>query len=69
LERRKPSHFLEANFRLSRRIGDFLGAPFQPGKYATTARVVDMAPTLVDILGIRPLEKLDGIVLQQARRR
>jgi len=47
----------------------FWGAAFQPGKYATTAGVVDMAPTLADVLGIRPLEKLDGIVLQQAKRR
>ena len=46
----------------------FWGAPFQPGKYDTRARVVDMAPTLADVLGIKPLEKLDGVVLRQAKR-
>ncbi len=46
----------------------FWGTPFQPGKYDTRARVVDMAPTLADVLGIKPLEKLDGIVLKQAER-
>ncbi len=47
----------------------FWGAPFAPGKYDTRARVVDMAPTLADVLGIPPLEKLDGVVLRQAERR
>lgn len=46
----------------------FWGAPFQPGKYNMHVRVVDMAPTLADVLGIRPLEKLDGVVLKQAER-
>ncbi len=44
----------------------FLGAAFKPGKYDTFARVVDMAPTLADVLGIKPLESLDGVVLRQA---
>jgi predicted AlkP superfamily pyrophosphatase or phosphodiesterase len=47
----------------------FWGAPFAPGKYAERARVVDMAPTLADVLRIRPLEPLDGIVLRSAERR
>jgi len=47
----------------------FWGAAFQPGKYDGTVRVVDMAPTLADVLGIRPLEKLDGVVLKAAERR
>jgi arylsulfatase A-like enzyme len=47
----------------------FWGAPFVPGKFDARARVVDMAPTLADVLGITPLEKLDGVVLRPAVRR
>jgi predicted AlkP superfamily pyrophosphatase or phosphodiesterase len=47
----------------------FWGAAFAPGKYDGHARVVDMAPTLADVLGVRPLEKLDGVVLKPAIRR
>ena len=47
----------------------FWGAPFRAGKYDSWARVVDMAPTLADVLGIEPSEKLDGVVLRQAVRR
>ena len=46
----------------------FWGAPFKPGKYPERARVVDMAPTLADVLGVKPLEKLDGVVLKTAER-
>lgn len=46
----------------------FWGAPFTPGKYPERARVVDMAPTLADVLGVKPLEKLDGVVLKAAER-
>lgn len=46
----------------------FWGAPFRAGKYDQRARVVDMAPTLADVLGIRPLEKLDGVVLKAAEK-
>jgi len=46
----------------------FWGAPFRPGKYDARAHVVDMASTLADVLGIRPLERLDGVVLREALR-
>lgn len=46
----------------------FHGPWIRPGRYATFARVVDMAPTIAAILGVRPLEKLDGLVLSQAIR-
>jgi predicted AlkP superfamily pyrophosphatase or phosphodiesterase len=44
----------------------FWGAPFAPGKYRERVRVVDMAPTLADVLRIRPLEILDGVILTRA---
>jgi predicted AlkP superfamily pyrophosphatase or phosphodiesterase len=43
----------------------FYGAPFRPGKYADRVRVVDMAPTLARVVGVRPLEKIDGRVLTE----
>ena len=46
----------------------FWGAPFRPGKYDARVRVVDMAPTLADVLGVKPLEKLDGVVLKAAEK-
>jgi arylsulfatase A-like enzyme len=46
----------------------FYGAPFKPGSYRETARVVDMAPTLAAVLGISPTERLDGQVLRAALR-
>ncbi|GJG85862.1 alkaline phosphatase [Gemmatimonadetes bacterium T265] len=46
----------------------FWGAPFRPGQYPAFARVVDMAPTLAAVLGVRPTEALDGVVLQAALR-
>jgi predicted AlkP superfamily pyrophosphatase or phosphodiesterase len=42
----------------------FYGAPFRPGVRKENARVVDMAPTLARVLGIRPAERLDGVVLR-----
>jgi len=39
---------------------------FKPGKYTNVVRVVDMAPTLATVLGVKPIEKLDGHVLWQA---
>ena len=46
----------------------FFGAPFKPGIYDEFARVVDMAPTLANVLGVPPLERLDGHVLARALR-
>lgn len=47
----------------------FWGAPFATGKYNDRVRVVDMAPTLAQMLGIKPLEKLDGVPLAAAFRK
>ena len=44
------------------------GARIKPGKYPNRARVVDLAPTLAEIAGIRPMERLDGQVLRVALR-
>lgn len=44
----------------------FWGQAFRPGVDSSTARVVDMAPTLAHLLGVRPLERLDGRVLGAA---
>lgn len=41
----------------------FWGAGIVAGRRGTEARVVDMAPTLADWLGVTPLERLDGRVL------
>ena len=46
----------------------FFGAPFKPGRYPAVTRVVDMAPTLAEVLRIKPLEKLDGVVLRSVVR-
>jgi hypothetical protein len=43
----------------------FYGDGVTPGKYAGFVRVVDMAPTLAELAGVKPLEKLDGHVLRQ----
>ncbi|MEK0431243.1 MAG: hypothetical protein RL139_1047 [Gemmatimonadota bacterium] len=43
------------------------GVPFVPGKRGDAVRVVDLAPTLADLLGVPPLERLDGIPLRQVR--
>jgi arylsulfatase A-like enzyme len=44
----------------------FWGAPFSAAQDASTARVVDIAPTFAHLLGIAPSEKLDGVVLGRA---
>lgn len=44
----------------------FYGPWIKPGRYTSFTRTVDMAPTLAQIAGVRPLEKLDGVVLMQA---
>ena len=44
----------------------FYGPGFKPGKYTAFARTVDIAPTLAQVLGVKPLEKLDGVVRTEA---
>jgi arylsulfatase A-like enzyme len=46
----------------------FYGPPFRSGRYAEFVRTVDLAPTLAAVAGVRPLERLDGVVLKQAIR-
>jgi arylsulfatase A-like enzyme len=46
----------------------FYGAPFRTGRYAQFARVVDMAPTLAQVLRVTPTERLDGRPLSNAIR-
>jgi predicted AlkP superfamily pyrophosphatase or phosphodiesterase len=46
----------------------FWGAGVVPGQYTNAVRVVDMAPTLAAILGVKPTEALDGRVLTQVIR-
>lgn len=44
----------------------FGGFGVQPGKYDGFVRTVDIAPTLAAIVGVKPSEPLDGVVLSQA---
>ncbi|HYV98605.1 MAG TPA: alkaline phosphatase family protein [Gemmatimonadaceae bacterium] len=46
----------------------FLGAPFKPGERAERVGVVDIAPTLAAVLGIKPSEHVDGRILKEALR-
>jgi hypothetical protein len=46
----------------------FWGAGVKPGKHSRAVRVVDMGPTLAAIVGVTPLERLDGTVLREAMR-
>ena len=46
----------------------FYGAAFRRGRYAEFVRTVDLAPTLAAVVGVRPLERLDGVILKQAIR-
>ena len=46
----------------------FWGAGVVPGQYAESVRVVDVAPTLAAILGVRPTERLDGRTLSKVMR-
>lgn len=46
----------------------FLGAPFKTGRFNNKVNVVDIAPTLAAMLGIPPLERLDGRILKEALR-
>jgi len=47
----------------------FYGPWAKPGRYTEFARVVDIAPTLAAMIGVRPTEKLDGVVLIHALQR
>jgi predicted AlkP superfamily pyrophosphatase or phosphodiesterase len=44
------------------------GPGVRPGRYARRVSVVDLAPTLARLVGVAPLEKLDGRVLTEALR-
>ena len=46
----------------------FYGSGVKPSRNTRRALVVDIAPTLAQILGVRPLERLDGRVLREAIR-
>ena len=44
----------------------FFGAGVRPGRHAEFVRTVDLAPTLAEIAGVRPTERIDGVVLRTA---
>jgi predicted AlkP superfamily pyrophosphatase or phosphodiesterase len=44
----------------------FAGPWFATGRYSEFVRTVDLAPTLAEIAGVKPSEKLDGVVLRRA---
>ena len=44
----------------------FYGSGIAAGKYDQFVRTVDIAPTLAKLLGIQPLERLDGVPLTRA---
>jgi hypothetical protein len=44
----------------------FYGAGVKTGRYTLFARTVDIAPTLATLVNVKPLEKLDGVVLMDA---
>jgi arylsulfatase A-like enzyme len=46
----------------------FWGARIKAGQHSRAVRVVDMAPTLAAIVGVEPLERLDGRVLREVIR-
>jgi predicted AlkP superfamily pyrophosphatase or phosphodiesterase len=46
----------------------FFGDGIAPGKHADFVRTVDLAPTLAELLGVKPLEKIDGVPLKSALR-
>lgn len=46
----------------------FYGAGIKPGRNTRKALVVDIAPTLASIVGVRPMERLDGRVIREAIR-
>ena len=44
----------------------FSGPWFASGRHREFVRTVDLAPTLAEIVGVKPSEKLDGVVLRRA---
>ena len=44
----------------------FYGDGVKAGKFSGFVRVVDMAPTLAELAGVKPTEKIDGRILRQA---
>ncbi len=44
----------------------FYGPWFKPGRYSEFVRTVDLAPTLAEITGVKPGERIDGVVLRRA---
>jgi len=44
----------------------FYGPWFRTGRYEDTVRTVDIAPTLAAVAGVKPSERLDGVVLTRA---
>jgi predicted AlkP superfamily pyrophosphatase or phosphodiesterase len=44
----------------------FAGPWFARGRYTEFVRTVDLAPTLADIAGVAPGEKIDGVILRRA---
>jgi predicted AlkP superfamily pyrophosphatase or phosphodiesterase len=46
----------------------FYGDGVKPGRYDRFVRTVDLAPTLAAIAGVKPTERVDGVVLKEAVR-
>lgn len=46
----------------------FSGFGVKPGKFTEFVRTVDIAPTLATIIGVKPMEPLDGVPLRRALR-
>ena len=44
----------------------FWGSRFKPGRYPEFVRTVDLAPTLAEVAGVKPSERIDGVVLRRA---
>jgi predicted AlkP superfamily pyrophosphatase or phosphodiesterase len=44
----------------------FFGRWFAPGRYSEFTRTVDLAPTLAKIAGVKPADRIDGVVLRRA---